>query len=871
MSYTVFLLSLLLIGIVAAQSTTETPTSTTNGEFSTEKQSVEKDSNKTDAQDDDDPLKAAESMMDRFTFTEADAKTTPQQVLDDDNDLGENDEDLAEVAEELTLLLDDDLKLFNGTPVFNRNTSTEDVDDVSDEDGENDEISFENAKPIMDSQPEDLQIKRQGDLNPDFGLDSDFNQPKRDDTLQAPDTPLYLSASDQSLSSDSANDNSPLLQLTQGGYQRPYQRGNRFNSPRQRMRASQPSETVENPTRTTDNDEQTRQPQITSQVTYTEPYQQQLGFASGLGFRNPFLAPDSFVNGNGMMPQAVQNSFFNIPPAGFTDFSGVNFQAPFSPSNDGRFQSAPRNPGSIPLFNAPPTHMLQQNTAFTLQNPQYPQTQFLPNDPLQSTRGLYQTGSFTNFQGPDNINDASRPDYLAFFRSSSPNNMQFQLNQNPFVQNPSGNPMYNPLMNMQPNYPSFDDASPFSPRYPSNNGQIPVESTTQEQQKQQQDPDTLSTGEEAKDMVQINVSPDKEDRASVPFGARIQKQNDPEDQNNFAAQKDVYLRYPLTEAGYATEENLPDQNTTDKVETTNLAPPRPIFTFFQAPRQFRGYNSPDPYRNALNAIQQGFPAEDNTPNNDDNNRTRQDPPQQLFVQNAPYPFDQRRTPRPIFPGYSDGNQDASLLPIPPFYHVPDDDVSGDPFEKLTGFPDRNYQFSSNLPVGNQVQDANATPACAQENNSTLCFEDQDYPRREVLFALNSDPLLMDRLTLPDQQLDAISLVEQNVSESLDSQDNYICKSDIKYGLPLRAKDIKGQWKIIINVEKAMGGGRFMQPVRLEVCKGAGEPCNFTQTKTACVQKYSLQRLLSWSPEKGVHNDVYKLPIACSCQLVDAQA
>ncbi|GFT91365.1 neurotrophin 1 [Nephila pilipes] len=867
MSFTVLLLSLLLTGIVNAQSTTESPTSTTIGDIVIEKQSVEKDGNKTNAQDDDDPLKAAES-MDRFSFTEADARTTPQQILANDNDLGE-DEDLAEVAEELTVLLDDDLKLFNDTPVNNTDTSVEDVDDVSDEDGENDEISLDSIKPAIVSQPEDIQIKRQGDLNPEFGQDADFNQPRRDDADQASDTPLYFSASDQSVNTDSVNDNSPLLQLTQGGYQRPYERGNRFNNPRQRMRpkvVSQSSETVENPTRAVDNDEQTRQPQITSQVTYTEPYQQQLGFASGLGFRNPFLAPDSFVNGNGMMPQAVQNSFFNIPPAGFTDFSGVNFQAPFSPSNDGRFQSIPRNPSSIPLFNAPPTHMLQQNPAYMLQNPQ---NQFLANDPLQPTRTLYQTGSFTNFQGPDNINDASGPDYSAFFRNPPPNNMQFQINSNPFVQRPAGSPLYNPLMNVQSNYPSFDDASPFSPRYPVTNGQIPVESTNQEEQKQQQGPETLATGDEAKDMVQINVSPNKEDPTAVPFGARIQKLNNPEDSDSFPAQKDVYLRYPLTEAGYAIEENLPDQNATDKTETANIAPPRPIFTFFQAPRQYRAYSGPDPYRSALNTIQRGLPIESNIRNDESSNGTRQNPPQQ-FVQSVPFPFNQR-TPQPVFPGYSDRNQDASLLPIPTFYRTPDEDISGDPFERLTVFPDRNYQFPTNLPVRNPVQETNVVPACAQENNASMCFEDQEYPRREVLFALNSDSLLMDRLTLPDEQLDGISLVEQNVSESLESQDNYICKSDIKYGLPLRAKDIKGTWKVIINIEKAMGGGRFLQPVRLEVCKGAGEPCNFTQTKTACVQKYSLQRLLSWSPEKGVHNDVYKLPIACSCQLVDTQA
>ena len=32
----------------------------------------------------------------------------------------------------------------------------------------------------------------------------------------------------------------------------------------------------------------------------------------------------------------------------------------------------------------------------------------------------------------------------------------------------------------------------------------------------------------------------------------------------------------------------------------------------------------------------------------------------------------------------------------------------------------------------------------------------------------------------------------------------------------------------------------------------------------CIQKYNNVRLLAWTDERGIHLDIFRLPVACSC-------
>ena len=56
-------------------------------------------------------------------------------------------------------------------------------------------------------------------------------------------------------------------------------------------------------------------------------------------------------------------------------------------------------------------------------------------------------------------------------------------------------------------------------------------------------------------------------------------------------------------------------------------------------------------------------------------------------------------------------------------------------------------------------------------------------------------------------------MERNGNETEQSEENYACDVSTKYGMPLRAKNLAGVWRIVVNIQ-----GRFSQPVRMEICK-----------------------------------------------------
>lgn len=95
---------------------------------------------------------------------------------------------------------------------------------------------------------------------------------------------------------------------------------------------------------------------------------------------------------------------------------------------------------------------------------------------------------------------------------------------------------------------------------------------------------------------------------------------------------------------------------------------------------------------------------------------------------------------------------------------------------------------------------------------------------------------------------------------------YICPSTVSYVQPRRAKNTEGNWKVILNLRERYKGQDYKQNIRLEQCMYAGRECSFTSAfyNSECVQKSNNHRLLAWTEDKGIHLDVFKLPVACSC-------
>ncbi|XP_054711187.1 uncharacterized protein LOC129220779 [Uloborus diversus] len=626
------------------------------------------------------------------------------------------------------------------------------------DDTEDDESKEESKKPDEDEflsvtvlYPD--QLRRQGDLNPEFGQRQtrpgvefdDPQPPKADDRFPPP--PVYPPKRDRD------QDNPPLLQLTQGGYRKPYE-----SSISQRQEPDSKS----------DEDQAAKiQPQVSYSPAFRQP--QYASFGPGPVLQNPFVAQHrNFVGPNSILPTSVQSGFLNTPPVGFTDFA--NFQASFPAARDnGGYPSLMQDPGLVPLFQSP----LFQNSQYQLV------------DPSRTLQGHLLSGSYET---------VDRPDYAAYFRHPTPPSPQFQVPPNYYGAVAGNNVFGNPFLANNPASP------PFTPRYirfqsPGGNP-VPPNGQRQQDIPRENQPTKLE-----------EPTPNEPD--PVPFGTRLQAP--PQD-----SQTDFYMRYPVRDAGYATEESLPSQNATEDDS--------PARRFFPLPRPF----GRDPYRDALNVLQQQ-PSTDSRVNSTEG---------ETFFRNRPFGD---------YPNLSTFHS--------PAFH-PAMGGSGNAFER----PDANFQFMNPARPGSGEGDGSVTPACALQSNASMCFEDKDYPRQDVHYSLNSDAYVLERFTTPGLGAEPNRTSERS-----------ICGADVRYGAPLRGKNAQGRWKVIVNMDSGLAEGRFTQMVRLEVCRSSGDPCSHTddKVKTSCVQQYSLQSLLSWSTDRGVHSDLYRLPVACSCQLVDA--
>lgn len=100
------------------------------------------------------------------------------------------------------------------------------------------------------------------------------------------------------------------------------------------------------------------------------------------------------------------------------------------------------------------------------------------------------------------------------------------------------------------------------------------------------------------------------------------------------------------------------------------------------------------------------------------------------------------------------------------------------------------------------------------------------------------------------------------------EENYLCPSETAYVQPLRAVNVLGKWKIIVNRVKAHYD-TLSQSTRIEICLKPGEQCDLTPHpyQTECVQKATYQRFLTYDPYDEYlpfSIDSFKLPSSCAC-------
>ena len=157
------------------------------------------------------------------------------------------------------------------------------------------------------------------------------------------------------------------------------------------------------------------------------------------------------------------------------------------------------------------------------------------------------------------------------------------------------------------------------------------------------------------------------------------------------------------------------------------------------------------------------------------------------------------------------------------------------------------------------------PVCAKNSSKPWCLSDYDYPLYDVQKALDQHYQTV---------LSLYKDVQVNTANSVDGLKNlidetYLCPSSTGYIQPLRAVNVDGKWRVIVNKVESYNYV-FTQTARIEECDipvGANCPLVPTCYESKCVQKSVFHRFLVFDPYDYYFPfaiESFKLPASCGC-------
>ena len=157
------------------------------------------------------------------------------------------------------------------------------------------------------------------------------------------------------------------------------------------------------------------------------------------------------------------------------------------------------------------------------------------------------------------------------------------------------------------------------------------------------------------------------------------------------------------------------------------------------------------------------------------------------------------------------------------------------------------------------------PQCAKNTTKSWCLEDTEYPIIEVQQALDQHyqavvNFYKDTLVNTGSSVDGIEKLLDEV---------YLCPSSTGYVQPLRAINVDGKWRTIVNHVESYGI-KYTQSARIEECDVViGTTCPLVPScyESKCVQKNVFHRFLVFDPYDYTFPfaiEKFKLPGACGC-------
>nr|CAH0105476.1 unnamed protein product [Daphnia galeata] len=157
------------------------------------------------------------------------------------------------------------------------------------------------------------------------------------------------------------------------------------------------------------------------------------------------------------------------------------------------------------------------------------------------------------------------------------------------------------------------------------------------------------------------------------------------------------------------------------------------------------------------------------------------------------------------------------------------------------------------------------PHCAKNTTKSWCLEDNEYPQHDVQQALDQHyqavvAFYKDKLANTENSVDGLVKFNDEV---------YLCPSSTDYVRPLRAINVDGKWRTIVNNVESYGI-KYTQTARIEECDVVvGTTCPLVPScyESKCVQKNIFHRFLVYNPHDYTFPfaiEKFKMPGSCGC-------
>eukprot|EP00095_Tigriopus_kingsejongensis_P000264 snap_masked-scaffold329_size204955-processed-gene-0.0 protein:Tk00264 transcript:snap_masked-scaffold329_size204955-processed-gene-0.0-mRNA-1 annotation:"Spz1" len=156
------------------------------------------------------------------------------------------------------------------------------------------------------------------------------------------------------------------------------------------------------------------------------------------------------------------------------------------------------------------------------------------------------------------------------------------------------------------------------------------------------------------------------------------------------------------------------------------------------------------------------------------------------------------------------------------------------------------------------------PSCSKGNPKPYCLVDPEYPTYEVQQAVEYH-----YDTIQQLYKDVLVDTKNSVDRLRDIvEETYLCPSEVKYIQPLRALNVHGKWRIVVNHVQAHYE-TLTQTARLEHCAHPGTACPLIPEcyQSKCIQKNIFHRFMVYEPTDKYlpfSLDSFQLPSACAC-------